>query len=152
MKEKTKVKKPGWVEEFKTFIMRGNVMNLAVGVIIGSAFGTITTSLTDDLIMPIISLVCGGISFESWQLNLTNLLGKAGTDGADIILNFGSFVSAVLNFLILALVIFWMVKVVNGIMDKAKKKEEAPAPVPEPSNEEKLLAEIRDLLKENDGK
>ena len=137
-------------QEFKEFINKGNVLGLAVGVIIGGAFSTITTSLTNDVIMPIVSIFLGGVDFSSMSIALPTFYALA-EDAAPNTLNYGNFISAVINFLILALVVFCIVKAVNAAMDKAKKKEEAappPAP-PEPSAEEKLLAEIRDLLKEN---
>ena len=136
-------------QEFKEFINKGNVLGLAVGVIIGGAFSTITTSLTDDIIMPIVSIFLGGVDFSSMTVALPTFHAVA-EDAAPNTLNYGSFISAVINFLILALVVFCIVKAVNRVMDTAKKKEEeAPPPPPEPSTEEKLLTEIRDLLKEN---
>ena len=129
-------------------------MDLAVGVIIGAAFQGIIKSLTDDVIMPVVSIFLGGIDFSEMKLTLPRLFGKTLDDAGNVVvntLNYGKFLSAVINFLILALVVFWMVKLVNGLMDRTHKKEaEAPAPAPEPSAEEKLLTEIRDLLK--DGK
>ena len=150
--ELKKIKKPSWIDEFKTFALKGNVMDLAVGVIIGAAFQGIIKSLTDDVIMPIVSIFLGGIDFSEMKLTLPRLFGKTLDDAGNVVvntLNYGKFLSAVINFLILALVVFWMVKLVNGLMDRTHKKE-APAPAPEPSAEEKLLTEIRDLLK--DGK
>ena len=136
-------------QEFKEFINKGNVLGLAVGVIIGGAFSTITSSLTNDIIMPIVSIFLGGVDFSSMTVVLPTFFAVA-EDAAPNTLNYGSFISAVINFLILALVVFCIVKAVNGAMEKAKKKEEAaPPPPPEPSAEEKLLTEIRDLLKEN---
>lgn len=136
-------------QEFKEFINKGNVLGLAVGVIIGGAFSTITTSLTDDIIMPIVSIFLGGVDFSSMTVALPTFHAVA-EDAAPNTLNYGSFISAVINFLILALVVFCIVKAVNRVMDNAKKKEEeAPPPPPEPTAEEKLLTEIRDLLKEN---
>lgn len=136
-------------QEFKEFINKGNVLGLAVGVIIGGAFSTITTSLTDDIIMPIVSIFLGGVDFSSMTVALPTFHAVA-EDAAPNTLNYGSFISAVINFLILALVVFCIVKAVNRVMENAKKKEEAaPPPPPEPSAEEKLLTEIRDLLKEN---
>ena len=135
-------------KEFKEFINKGNVLGLAVGVIIGGAFSTITSSLTNDIIMPIVSIFLGGVDFSSMSVALPTFYALA-EDAAPNTLNYGNFISAVINFLILALVVFCIVKTVNGAMEKAKKKEEAappPAP-PEPSAEEKLLTEIRDLLK-----
>lgn len=134
--------------EFKEFISKGNVLGLAVGVIIGGAFSTITTSLTNDIIMPIVSIFLGGVDFSAMSVALPTFHAVA-VDAPPNTLNYGSFISAVINFLILALVVFCIVKAVNRVMDAAKKKEEdAPPPPPEPSNEEKLLTEIRDLLKE----
>lgn len=150
---KKKVKKPGWIAEFKEFAIKGNALSMAVGVIIGGGFSTITKSLTDDIIMPIVSMFLGGVNFSQWYITLPQLFGpkldEAGNPIANT-LNFGTFLSAVINFLILALVVFWIVKILNKLMDMGKKHHEevaAPAAPPEPSNEEKLLTEIRDLLK-----
>ena len=123
------------LEEFKAFALRGNVMDLAVGVIIGGAFGAITTSLIDDLLMPLLGIIVGGIDFG----------GLAVTVGGAT-LTYGNFISAVLNFLLIALVVFWLVKAVNTLTKK--KEAEKPAAPPAPSAEEKLLTEIRDLLRE----
>ena len=130
-----------FLEEFKAFAMRGNVLDMAVGVVIGSAFGKITTSLVNDIIMPLISMLTGGIDFSSWKW----VLKAAQGDAAEVAVNFGNFIAVVLDFIIIALAIFCMLKAINKLH---KKKEEAPAAPPEPSAEEKLLAEIRDLLKE----
>lgn len=147
-----KIKKPGWLEEFKTFAIKGNALSMAVGVIIGSGFSTITKSLTDDIIMPIVSMFLGGINFSEWTITLPQWFGEPKLDEAGNViantLNYGNFISAVINFFILALVVFWLVKGLNKLMEIGRKKEEAaPPPPPEPSNEEKLLTEIRDLLK-----
>ena len=153
---KNPVKKPKWVEEFLAFAVKGNAMALAVGTIIGAAFGTITKSLTDDIIMPIIAIFMGGIDFTELKIVLPRLFGEPVLDeaGNEILntLNYGNFISAVINFAILALVVFWLVKGLNKLTDMMKKKEEKvaaatpPAP-PAPSAEEVLLTEIRDLLK-----
>lgn len=146
-------KKKSFMGEFKTFIARGNVMDMAVGVIIGGAFGKISTSLVNDVIMPLISVLTGGVDFSNWKIVL-----KAAVTGADgvidasteIAIRYGAFLATILDFLIIAFAVFLMIKTINGFHDKLKKQEasaEKPAP-PEPSNEEKLLAEIRDLLKE----
>ena len=138
-----------FLQEFKEFINKGNVLGLAVGVIIGGAFSTITTSLTNDIIMPIVSIFLGGVDFSSMSVALPTFFAVA-EDAVPNTLNYGSFISAVINFLILALVVFCIVKAVNGAMEKAKTKEEAAPPAPpEPTAEEKLLTEIRDLLKKN---
>lgn len=147
------VKKPSWWDDFKAFAIRGNAMALAVGTIIGAAFSTITKSLTDDIIMPILSIFMGGIDFSEMKLVLPRLFGEPVLDeaGNEILntLNYGNFISAVLNFFILALVVFWLVRMLNRLAEAGKKKEEkvAAAEPPAPSNEEVLLTEIRDLLK-----
>ena len=129
-------------EEFKEFINQGNVMDLAVAVVIGTAFTAIVNSVVSDLIMPLISLVTGGIDFSDMKIPL-----GTGPDAAAF--TYGNFINAVIQFLIIALVVFLFVKAVNTARSKLEKpaEEEAPAAPPEPSNEEKLLAEIRDLLK-----
>ena len=143
-------------EEFKEFAIKGNAMALAVGTIIGAAFSTITKSLTDDIIMPVVSIFLGGVDFSELKIVLPRLWGEAKFDeaGNEILntLNWGNFLSAVINFLILAFVVFVLVKCLNKLAELGKKKEEEapaepPAP-PAPSAEEVLLAEIRDLLKE----
>ena len=126
-----------FMEEFKQFIARGNVMDMAVGVIIGGAFSTITTSLINDVIMPLLGIFTGSISFSALALTI---------NGA--VIAYGNFIQAVLNFLVMAFVVFCMIKTLNRFH---RKKEETPAEEPappEPSAEEKLLTEIRDLLKE----
>ena len=152
MAEKKKLKKPRWIDEFKNFAIKGNALSMAVGVIIGGGFSTITKSLTDDVIMPIVSMFLGGVNFSQWYLTLPQWFGQKLDEAGNPVsntLNYGSFLCAVINCLILALVVFWLVKFLNKLMDMGRKKkeeEEAAAP-PEPSNEEKLLTEIRDLLK-----
>ena len=132
-----------FINEFKTFIARGNVMDMAVGVIIGGAFKAIADSLTADIIMPILGIFTSEVSFA----DLSVTVGGA-------VITYGNFINAILNFLIMALVVFTMIKAINTFHDKAaalakkKKEEEAPPAPPEPSAEEKLLTEIRDLLKE----
>ena len=143
-------------EEFKAFAIKGNAMALAVGTIIGAAFSTITKSLTDDIIMPVVSIFLGGIDFSELKIVLPRLWGEAPLDeaGNEILntLNWGNFISAVINFFILAFVVFMLVKGLNKLSEMGKKKEEEapaepPAP-PAPTNEEILLTEIRDLMKE----
>ena len=150
-----KISKPSWWDEFKTFAIKGNAMALAVGTIIGAAFKTIIDSLTNHVIMPIISIFMGGIDFSEMKIELPRLFGEAPLDEAgQPILNYlyyGNFISAVINFFILALVVFFMVKGLNKLSELGKKKEEEAAEEPapaEPSAEEKLLTEIRDLLKD----
>lgn len=150
---KNPVKKPSWWDEFAAFAIKGNAMALAVGTIIGAAFSTITKSLTDDIIMPIVSIFMGGIDFSEMKIVLPRLFSEPVLDdsGKEILntLNYGNFISAVINFLILALVVFFLVKALNKLTELGKKKEEeTPAEPPKPSAEELLLTEIRDLLKE----
>lgn len=150
---KSTVKKPSWWDEFVAFAIKGNAMALAVGTIIGAAFSTITKSLTDDILMPIIAIFMGGIDFSEMKIVLPRLFTEPVLDeaGNEILntLNYGNFISAVINFLILALVVFSLVKGLNRLSELGKKKEEeAPAAPPAPSAEEALLTEIRDLLAE----
>lgn len=146
-----KMKKPSWWDEFTAFAVKGNAMALAVGTIIGAAFSTITKSLTDDIIMPIVSIFLGGIDFSEMKLVLPRLFDEKLDEADNVIqntLNYGNFISAVINFLILALVVFFLVKGLNKLTELGKKKEEAAPPAPpKPTKEEELLTEIRDLLK-----
>ncbi|MFB2530547.1 large conductance mechanosensitive channel protein MscL [Paracoccus sp. p4-l81] len=136
------------LKEFKDFIAKGNVMDMAVGIIIGAAFTAIVTSLVGDLINPIIGLITGGIDFSNLFVNLGAgeyaTLAAAKEAGAPVFA-YGSFLTAVINFLIIAFVVFLLVKMVNRIKEAAVKKEEAAASEAGPSTEA-LLAEIRDLL------
>ena len=151
-KKEKKNKKSLWAE-FKEFAIKGNAMALAVGTIIGAAFSGITKSLTDDIIMPIVSIFLGGVDFSELKIVLPRLWGEPKIDpetGLEIVntLNWGNFISAIINFFILAFVVFMLVKGLNALADIGKKKEEEkPAEPPKPSNEEVLLGEIRDLLK-----
>ena len=146
--------------EFKTFISRGNVVDMAVGVIVGGAFGKITTSLVNDVIMPAVSMLMGGVDFTVWKVVLKEAVMEMGADGVlvetapEVAIKYGNLIAVIVDFLIIALSVFCMVKLINSMKAKAealKKKEEeeaAPPADPEPSAEEKLLTEIRDLLKE----
>ena len=133
-------------KEFKTFIARGNAIDLAVGVIIGAAFGKIVSSLVDDIIMPVIGLVAGRLDFSQFFVALDgkhyDTLAAAKAAGAAT-LNYGSFVTVLIQFLIIAWVIFLLVKGINIL-----KREKEAAPPPGPTAEEKVLLEIRDLLKQ----
>ena len=149
---KNPIKKPSWWDEFVTFAVKGNAMALAVGTIIGAAFSTITKSLTDDIIMPIVAIFMGGIDFSELKIILPRLFGDPVLDvaGNEILntLNYGNFISAIINFLILALVVFFLVRSLNKMAELGKKNEAPkPAEPPKPSAEEVLLTEIRDLLK-----
>lgn len=135
-------KKKGFIGEFKEFISRGNVVDMAVGVVVGGAFTAIVNSLVNDVIMPIVGAIVGGINFA----NLKIVIRPAEGDLAEAAICYGNFIQAIVNFLIVAFVLFCVVKGMN----KLKKKEETPAPEPpKPSEEVLLLREIRDALKEN---
>jgi len=128
------------MSEFKDFAMRGSVVDMAVGVVIGGAFGKIVTSFTNDLLMPPIGLLTGGVDFTEKAVTLKEAVGEA----AAVTLNYGSFIDTVIQFLIIAFAIFLLVK---GMNSAQKQEEEAPAAPPEPSKEEVLLGEIRDALR-----
>jgi large conductance mechanosensitive channel len=129
------------VKEFKEFAMRGNVVDLAVGVIIGAAFGKIVTSLVNDVIMPPIGYITGGIDFKNLKVLLKQ--GNPAKKIADVSINYGNFINTVIEFLIVAFCIFLVVKAINSLK---KPEEVAPAADPEPTKEEVLLTQIRDLL------
>ncbi len=136
------------LKEFRAFVMRGNVLDLAVGIIIGTAFGAIVNSLVKDIIMPPIGLVLGRLDFSSLFVALDGKSYaslKAAQDAGAATLNYGLFITAVINFLVIAFAVFMIIRAANRLQ---KPKEEAPAAPPPPSNEEKLLGEIRDLLKQ----
>ncbi|MDC7955407.1 large-conductance mechanosensitive channel protein MscL [Fusobacterium simiae] len=126
-------------DEFKAFVMRGNVVDMAVGVIIGGAFGKIVTSLVNDIFMPIIGMIIGNIDFSSLEIKL----GEPVEGAEQAAIKYGMFIQEIVNFLIIALCIFMVIKLMNKMQ---KKKEEIPAPAPEPTREEVLLTEIRDAL------
>ncbi len=144
--------KKGIIQEFKEFAIKGNMFDMAIGVIIGAVFKDLVTSFTDNIIMPIVSIFTGSIDFSSWRIKLPSLFGEKLDEAGEVVhnyLNVGNFISSIISFLILAIVIFMMVKGMNKLRELGKKKqEEAPAAPPKPSNEEVLLTEIRDLLKE----
>ena len=157
--------KPSWWDEFLAFAVKGNAMALAVGTIIGGGFSTITKSLTNDIIMPIVNIFMGGADFSQVKIALPRMpwveptyetiVNAAGAEVVQEVQNYltvGNFISAVINFGILALVVFWLVRGINKLSELGKKKEEeaaaaAPPAPPAPSAEEVLLTEIRDLLK-----
>lgn len=129
-------------EEFKAFAMRGNVLDMAVGVVIGGAFGKITNSVVNDIIMPLISMLTGGIDFSAWKW----VLKEAVMEGSEVVT---PEIAVILDFIIIAFAVFCMVKAINKMHDKlSKPAEPEPEKAPEPTKEELLLAEIRDLLKE----
>ena len=139
------MEKKGIVAEFKEFITRGNVMDMAVGIIIGGAFTAIVTSLVNDLLMPIIGAIFGGIDFTSLKYVIRAADEAAGIEEAAI--RYGSFIQAIVNFLLIAIVIFLLVRGLNKLRRKKEEPAPEPAPDPEPSEEVKLLTEIRDTLK-----
>ena len=138
-------------EEFKAFAMRGNVVDMAVGVVIGGAFGKITTSIVNDIIMPLISILTGGVDFTEWKWVLKEAVvdAEGAVTAAEVAVNYGNLISIILDFIIIAFAVFCLVKGLNAL----HRKEEEPAPEPEPEpappapTTEELLAEIRDLLK-----
>lgn len=134
-----------FLKEFKDFAMKGNVVDMAVGVIIGAAFGKIVSSLVSDVIMPPIGVLVGGVNFTDLAITLKEAQG----DVPAVTLNYGNFLQVVFDFLIVAFCVFLLVKGINTLTRKKSEEPAAPAPAPEPSNEEKLLTEIRDLLKES---
>ena len=151
-----------FMNEFKAFAMRGNVIDLAVGVVIGGAFGKITTSIVNDIIMPVIGVITGGLNFSDWKIVLKQAVldAEGAVANPEIAITFGNTISVILDFIIIAFAVFCMVKGINAMHAKAealKKKEEeeaaaaaeppAPPAEPEPTKEELLLTEIRDLLK-----
>ena len=161
-----KLNKPSWWDEFKAFAIKGNAMALAVGTIIGGAFSTITKSLTNDIIMPIVNIFLGGADFSQVKIALPRMpwveptyelvVNEAGEEVSQLVQNYlmlGNLISAIINFVILAFVVFFLVRGLNKLTELGKKKEEEaaaaePPEPPAPSAEEVLLTEIRDLLKE----
>jgi large conductance mechanosensitive channel len=153
--------KSTFLQDFKAFAMKGNVIDMAVGVIIGGAFGKIVTSVVNDLIMPTVGMLVGGVNFTDLKLTMKEAVPEKLNEAGEVIeaavpavtLNYGNFLQQTFDFLIIAFCIFLMVKGIAKLSNLKKKEEEAPAPAPapapepEPSAEEKLLTEIRDLLK-----
>ena len=150
--------KSTFLQDFKAFAMKGNVIDMAVGVVIGGAFGKIVTSVVNDLIMPTVGMLVGGVNFSDLKLTMKEGVPEKLNEAGEVIeaavpavtLNYGNFLQQTFDFLIIAFCIFLMVKGITKLNNMKKKEEEAPAeptPTPEPSAEEKLLTEIRDLLK-----
>jgi large conductance mechanosensitive channel len=128
--------------EFRDFAMRGNVVDMAVGIVIGGAFGKLVSSFVSDVLMPPIGMALGGVNFSDLAMTLQ----EASGDVAAVTMNYGSFIQTVIDFIIIAFAIFMVIKAMNSMK---KKEEEAPAAPPKPSAEETLLTEIRDLLKKS---
>lgn len=131
----------GMMQEFKTFAVRGNVVDMAVGIVIGGAFGKIISSFVADVIMPPIGVIVGGVDFSKLAIVIQEAAGEA----AAVTINYGKFIQSLIDFIIIAFAIFMVVKGMNSMK---KKEEEAPAEPPAPSNEEVLLTEIRDALRQ----
>jgi large conductance mechanosensitive channel len=148
MSESFKPKRPAWVDDFKAFLMRGNVVDLAVAVVIGAAFSNIVKSFVADIINPVIGLLTGGVDFSNHFITLKGAaeptLAAAKKAGA-VTLNYGAFVNTLFNFLIVGFAIFWMVRLISKLH---KAPEPAPSAPPAPTPTELLLTEIRDLLKD----
>lgn len=142
--------KSSFLQDFKAFAMKGNVIDMAVGVIIGGAFGKIVSSVVADVIMPPIGLLVGGVNFTDLKWVLKSAEVVDGAEVAAVTLNYGNFLQATFDFLIIAFSIFMFIKLITRLTERKKKEEEPAAPPapPAPSKEEVLLAEIRDLLKE----
>ena len=148
--------KNNFLQDFKAFAMKGNVVDMAVGVIIGGAFGKIVTSVVNDLFMPVIGMLVGGVNFTDLKLALKDAVPEQLNEAGEVIqaavpavtLNYGNFLQQTFDFLIIAFSIFLFISLIKKVTEKKKVEEApAPAPAPEPSAEEKLLTEIRDLLK-----
>lgn len=143
-----------FIEDFKNFALKGNVIDMAVGVIVGGAFGKIVSSLVNDIIMPLITIITGNTGFENMKYVIHAAepadvaAGKAAVE--EVAVNYGMFIQNIVDFLIIALSIFIALRVTMKFMKKEKAVEEAPAPAPEPTPEEKLLTEIRDILKKEE--
>lgn len=136
-----------FINEFKAFAVKGNAVDMAVGVIIGGAFGKIVSSIVNDLIMPPIGWLIGGVNFSDLKITLPAEKIADGIEMQAATINYGSFIQNLIDFVIIAFCVFLLVKAINKLADK-KQEKPAPTPAPEPSAEEKLLAEIRDLMKE----
>lgn len=139
-----------FLEEFKAFAMRGNVVDMAVGIIIGGAFGKIVSSFVGDVVMPALGLLVGGIDFSDLAITLKQAVVENGQEIAPaVMLRYGAFIQVIIDFIIIAFAIFMMIKAMAMLQRKKEEKAaEAPAPEPQISEEQKLLAEIRDILKE----
>ena len=136
-----------FIQEFKDFAVKGNAVDMAVGVIIGGAFGKIITSIVDDIIMPPIGWLIGGVKFSDLKIQLPEVQLPGVEHMQSVTINYGNFLQNVFNFIIIAFCVFLLVKAINKLSQEKKEEPAAPAPNPEPTAEEKLLSEIRDLLK-----
>lgn len=140
------MKQSQFIADFKKFVMRGNVIDMAVGIIIGAAFGKIVSSAVSDLIMPIVGLLLGGVNFTDLKFTLADAsVNSAGETIPAVTLNYGNFIQVTVDFLIISFAIFLLIKLIGKV---SRKKEETPAPPPAPSEEIQLLTQIRDLLQD----
>ena len=144
----------GFLKEFKAFALKGNVVDMAVGVIIGGAFGKIVSSLVNDILMPPIGMLLGNVDFKDLKVNLATIkdaavsvVNEGAAPSEPVYWNYGAFLQQCIDFAILAFCVFMLVKLMNRLTNLRKKEEEKPAAPPAPSKEEQLLTEIRDLLK-----
>ena len=137
-----------FIGEFKEFISRGNVIDMAIGVVVGGAFKAIVDSLVNDIIMPVVGWLLGGLDFSSYAITLSETVAEDGTTAIESAIWYGKFINNIISFIIIAFCLFLVVKMINTLRRKKEAEPEAPAPTPEPSAEEKLLTEIRDLLKD----
>lgn len=142
------MKASSFLQDFKAFAMKGNVIDMAVGVIIGGAFGKIVSSIVADIIMPMVGLLVGGVNFADLKLVLKPAEVVDGVEKAAVTLNYGNFLQVTFDFVVIAFSIFLFVRLISNL-NRKKKATEAPAPTPAPSKEVLLLSEIRDLLKQN---
>lgn len=142
------MKASSFLQDFKAFAMKGNVIDMAVGVIIGGAFGKIVSSIVADIIMPMVGLLVGGVNFADLKLVLKPAEVVDGVEKAAVTLNYGNFLQVTFDFVVIAFFIFLFVRLISNL-NRKKKATEAPAPAPAPSKEVLLLSEIRDLLKQN---
>lgn len=136
----------GMMKEFKDFAMRGNLIDMAVGVVMAGAFGKVVNAFTEGMVMPLVSMLTGGVNFDSWKLTLKDEVKDAAgaVTSPEVAIKFGTFVTFTIDFIIVAFAVFMVIKAINA---SKKKEEAAPAPPPGPTNEEKLLMEIRDALR-----
>ena len=142
------MKASSFLQDFKAFAMKGNVIDMSVGVIIGGAFGKIVSSIVADIIMPVVGLLVGGVNFADLKLVLKPAEVVDGVEKAAVTLNYGNFLQVTFDFVVIAFSIFLFVRLISNL-NRKKKATEAPAPAPAPSKEVLLLSEIRDLLKQN---
>ncbi len=142
----------GMLQEFKAFAMRGNVVDMAVGIVIGAAFGKIVSNLVEKVIMPPLGLITGGVDFSNKKIVLKQAtLDLAGKPVPEVAIGYGVFINTIIDFVIVAFALFLVIKVMNQLQRKAAAEAARPAPPPEPTKQEVLLGEIRDLLRAQNG-